>query len=186
MPEAVPLIVAASLATTAVGTGVQLYGASQQRSAQQRIIQAELAQERLRRQAMELDIRRRQRQAIRNAQQARALALSAATNQGAAFGTGLFGGYGQISGVENRNLQGISQAQQLGEANFGLTSQISSGRMGVADATATMAFGSGLTSLGGSLMNSAGALGRLSQIPMGSRTASANVDYYGNSGNPYA
>jgi len=40
-------------------------------------------------------------------QRARSLALSTATNQGAQFGTGLQGGYGQISGESGTNMLGI-------------------------------------------------------------------------------
>src|SRR5580765_8302042 len=63
---------------------------------------------------MELTGRRNSMEVLRNEQKARSLALSGATNQGAAFGSGLQGGYGQISGQGGTNLLGIAQNLSLG------------------------------------------------------------------------
>src|SRR5882672_6919476 len=58
---------------------------------------------------MKLNARRAQMEVLRNNQRARSMALSSATNQGAAFGSGLQGGLGQIQGMSNTNLLGINQ-----------------------------------------------------------------------------
>ncbi|HEY2810534.1 MAG TPA: hypothetical protein VGJ00_03995 [Rhabdochlamydiaceae bacterium] len=64
---------------------------------------------------MKLNARRAQTEVIRNAQSARSLALTSATGQGAQFGSGLQGGYGQIQGRAGTNLLGINQNLKIGE-----------------------------------------------------------------------
>jgi hypothetical protein len=75
--------------------------------------------------AMELDAQRQQIENVRQQQRARASSLTAATAQGARFGSGLQGGYGQISGQGNTNAVNISQNLQIGENVFGLNNQVS-------------------------------------------------------------
>ncbi len=70
------------------------------------------------RQAMEVDARRQQLEIIRNQQRGRALGLTAATSQGASKGSGLQGGYGQISGQSGTNLLGVQQNLQSGRNIF--------------------------------------------------------------------
>ena len=77
----------------------------------------------IRRQAMELSASRQQMEIMRNMQRARALALNNATNQGAQFGTGLQGGYGQISGQSNVNALGVQQNLMQGRDMFDLNEQ---------------------------------------------------------------
>lgn len=86
-----------------------------------------------RRQAMEIDARRNQLEIIRNQQRGRALALTAATAQGASRGSGLQGGYGQISGQTGVNLLGIQQNLQVGRNIFDNNAAISAQRLGMAD-----------------------------------------------------
>lgn len=172
MPFLAPAIPAILAATAVAGVGLQIYGTAKAASAaksqneyQTRIIADQQRQEALRQQAMELDNRRRQREAIRTAQKARAVAVAAAQNQtGNILGTGILGGEAQISGAENTNLLGLSQSLALGRANFDLSSSITNSRIGYAQAGGQAAFGAGLNSLGGGLVNSMGAIGRLSGI----------------------
>lgn len=86
-----------------------------------------------RKQAMELDARRKQLEVIRNQQRYRAVALTNATAQGARQGSGLQGGYGQISGQSGFNLLGIQQNLQIGQNIFGLNSQITGQKQQYAD-----------------------------------------------------
>lgn len=100
---------------------------------QQNIIAAERGVQEQQRRAMELDGRRQQMEIIRNQQRARALALTGATAQGAAQGSGLQGGYGQISGITGTNMLGVSQALDIGRSIFGLNQNISDQRVASMD-----------------------------------------------------
>lgn len=85
------------------------------------------------RQAMEVDARRQQLEIIRGQQRARALGLTNATAQGSSKGSGLQGGYGQISGQSGVNLLGVQQALQSGEAIFNANSNITNYNSQMAD-----------------------------------------------------
>ncbi len=76
-------------------------------------------------QAMEIDARRSQMEIIRNQQRARAMGLAAATSQGAQGGSGLQGGYGQVSGQAGTNILGVQQNLEIGRNIFGLNESIS-------------------------------------------------------------
>lgn len=179
-----PIILAA---TAVAGVGLQVYGTAKSTSAakaqsqyQQQIAADQQRQEALRQKQMELDARRRQLEQVRNMQKARALALSNANAQGAQFGSGLPGGFGQISGEGNTQLLGVNQSLLLGRENFGLSADISSARYGYAGASGQYATGQGLSSLGGGLIS---ALGPISNLSGGFGSgASAGPSSYGNYG----
>lgn len=96
-------------------------------------IQQEMAIQQQRRQAMELDASRKQKEVIRNQQRARSLALTTATAQGASRGSGLQGGYGQISGQSGVNALGIQQNLQIGRNIFDYNYQISQNRIAASE-----------------------------------------------------
>ena len=129
---ATPFIAAAGLGMTAYGTVQQVSAAKRQASFQREIMVQEQRAEAVRMRAMELDARRRQLEVIRNQQRARAMALSTATAQGAGLGSGLFGGYGQM---------------------FGINSAISQSKIGMAGAASSAVTGAGLSSLGGAFIS---------------------------------
>lgn len=162
-----PVIAGIALAGSVIGTGMQVLGASKAAEANKQIAQLEMQQAEQQKKAMELDARRRQLQQIRQAQQARSMALTAATAQGATQSSGLEGAYGQISGGVGTNLLGINQNLEIGRTLFGLSSQIDQQKMSLADAQSLSAFGSGLTSLGGSVMTNLGAINRLQTTGFG-------------------
>lgn len=114
-----------------------------------------------RRQAMELDAQRKSMDVIRNAQRARATALSNAAGSGSQFGSGLQGGYGQISGQSGFNLLGINQNRMIGENIFGLNQQIDQNKMQIASLGGTLASAEGEMGFGKSL---GGAIGPLSNL----------------------
>jgi hypothetical protein len=141
------------------GLGMKLFGANQSfgaskevYAAQQQQIALEQRQEALRRQAMELDARRKTMEEFRAAQRARSLALTNAAGKGAQFGSGLAGGYGQISGQSGVNLLGIAQNLGLGRENFGLSAMISQSRIAESRAKSSLATGQGWSSLGGDIL----------------------------------
>ncbi len=88
------------------------------------IVDTQFQMEAQRHQAMELDAKRQQLEIIRNHQRNRALAATSATAQGALFGSGLQGGYGQLSGVSNTNALGVQQQLNLGNNMFNLNKQL--------------------------------------------------------------
>lgn len=111
--------------------------------------------------SMMLEARRKSTEIIRTQQRANAMALHSATNQGAAAGSGLQGGYGQIAGQTATNLAGVNQNLQIGEAIYGLNNQISNEKMLQASLGGRMNMYSGISSLGGSLMRSSGTIGNI-------------------------
>lgn len=159
-----PLGVAASLG----GLGLSIFGGIQKTEAAQKqaqisqdMAQTEMKQDAVRRQAMEVAARRQQMEVLRNQQRARSLALNNATGQGAQFGSGLQGGYGQVTGQSGVNLLGISQGLQAGEQMFDLNNMLSQQKMQMAQAGGQAATAQGMTSLGGALLTSAGPMKNL-------------------------
>lgn len=138
---------AAGLIIGAVGLGLQVYGQVQQGKAMKEA-------EANRKKQMNLDALRQRRDIARNATMARSQALAAATNQGAAGGSGLQGGYGQIAGRTGGQTVAVNQNQQIGNNIF-------NANMKAYNASVFTDIGSGLYSLGGSMMSNAGTFGRV-------------------------
>jgi hypothetical protein len=155
-----PLLLAA-VGLQVAGTVIGMSGASQAHQSQQQITQLEMQQDQTRRQMMEITARRQQMEVLRNQQRARSLALAAAVNQGASFGSGLAGGYGQIAGQTNTNLTAIGQNLAAGRHMFDLNAQISQQRMNISDAQSTMAMGQGISSIGSAIGGSMGPMGNI-------------------------
>lgn len=148
------ILAAASIGLTAAGSLTSFSGARNQARAQQSMIQHERQGEEIRRQAMELDARRRMAETIRQAQRARAMALTVANAQGAASegSSALMGAYGQIRGQTQVNQSGIQDNLSLGRQMFDVNALISQDRMNIARAGGTVALGQGISSLGSTLM----------------------------------
>lgn len=230
-----PAITSLLLATAVAGTATSGYGLfsqhqgskqsqagyqTQQAAAQQaavynkNILNDELQQENVRRQAMELDAKRNSLQVVRQSQQARAMAIASATSQGAGFfgnnqaSSGLFGGLGQISGDTNFNLLGINQNLQAGRKMFDINADINQQKIGLAGTQSQMAqgqgqvsmgqgtsaMGSGFMSLGGSMVSAASTFANLSGTYFGGSASGANSGinqgvagggYYGTNGSIY-
>lgn len=109
---------------------------------------------------MDLDAARRRRQIIREAQLARATALSNATNQGAASGSGLQGGLAQITGQENESILGVNQNQELGTDIFKANADARSGQT-------ISNVGQAFQTVGGQIMQNRGAIQRVGQQAFG-------------------
>lgn len=162
-------IIAAVTAIAGVGLSAfsavgQANAASRSAELQQEQIAEQQKQEALRKRAMELDARRRQMEVLRNQQRARSIALATSTGQGAGLGgSQLQGAYGQISGQANTQGVGIEQNLDLGRQMFDINANISSNRIAMAGVAGESATYGALGSLGGTLINSMGAVGRLGQ-----------------------
>jgi len=150
------LIAIASIGLTAASTFMSMEASKKQQEASQAGIAAQQRAEEARSKQMELDAQRRAREVIRQQQRARSAAITNATAQGAQFGSGLSGGYGQIGGQTGFNLLGIGQNLQLGRDIFAANADLSQARMQMASAQGDMAFASGLSSLGGAMMRGMG------------------------------
>ncbi len=151
---------AAGMAASIFG-GLKQYGAAQQQfGAEQKIFGLEQQAEAQRKQMMELNANRMSMEVVRNQQRARSLALSNSTSQGAQFGSGLQGGYGQISGQAGVGLLGISQQLGAGENLFGINKDIMGQRMAYAQAGSQSYTGQAIAGAGSSLFNTSRSLGK--------------------------
>ena len=158
----------------AVGLGASIFGglekmsgARQETAAQKGMIETEQKENAVREQAMETIEKRKQMQILRNAQQARSTALAAATNQGGQFGSGLQGGYGEISGKTGGEMLASNQALGFGRQMFELNTIMTGQKEQYADAQSKVNQGTGIASLGSSLMSSLGPLSNLSRQAQG-------------------
>lgn len=169
-----------SMAISAAGLGLSIYGSTKAAKAQKAYINAQSDAnaniEQARRRQMELDAHRRAKEIIRQGQRARALSLANATNQGAEFGSGIMGGIGQISGQMGTNLTGVSQNLALGRDIFDANATIT-------QASATYASKAGRASYFHSLGSGLMAFGGL--LSQNSKNIDALRTYYGNVNNPH-
>lgn len=150
-------------------TAVQGAGlAKQANEIQNQEIATQLQQDALRQQAMEASGRRQMLQNVRNAQMARSMALSTATNQGAQFSSGLQGALSSISGQANTNTANISENLQIGRQMFGLESQLAGEKQQMAMVQSEEATNQAVGGVFGSLSKAGGPLGNiLGMIPFG-------------------
>jgi len=162
---AVASAIAGSAALGAVSSAIGGYesyeGAKKQTAAQNAITGYEQQENQVRQQQMELNSQRSQMETLRNQQRARSLALNSATSQGAQFGSGLSGGYGQIAGQANTQLLNNSQNTSLGEQTFALDAQISQQKIAYANAGSQVSLGQGISGIGKDLFASANSIGNL-------------------------
>ena len=162
--------------TSLIGAGTSLFGIGGSMSASKRaaeiaqqeaqvsgqIAQTEIGINTQRRQQMVLDVNRQQMQTLRNTQLARSMAVSAAVNQGAQFGTGIAGGTSQVASQGGQDTRNLSQNFQIGSKVFDLNDQIDKYKIQLASlggqmasAQGDMAQSQGLTSLGAGIMSAA-------------------------------
>ena len=152
---------ATAIAVAGIGLGVaSFFGGNEAAEEQARLQKMKFAEEKKieaqKRLGMELDASRRTVQQIRNAQQARSIALNNATSQGAGQSSGLMGGYAQISGQANQGLLAIGQNLDIGRKISDSNMAISDINMSLAENAADASFWAGLGGLGKSLTGAAG------------------------------
>lgn len=155
------LIAAVGVAASVAGTAVQYMGAQKQAKAQKQLVAAQQQAENSRQQQMNLDATRKKREIIRQAQVARAQAVSTANAQGAGDSSALMGAEGAISGQSGVNYLGVSQNQQIGNDIFAANASAGRARSAEADAGSMMALGGGISSLGGALVKNSGTIARV-------------------------
>ena len=141
------LLPALAIAAMVAGTGLRVAGAIGQNRARR-------DQEALRMKQMNLEADRQRRQTIRQMIVQQSIATSNAYAQGAGSGSGIKGGIFQLTGDAARGVQGVNQNQELGVDMFAANAR--EGRA----ATIGM-IGSGLSSLGGSILGNMGTFSRV-------------------------
>lgn len=161
------------------GAGTSLFGGMSGASSQKKIsqydmqiAQQELLADRQRKNAMELDARRKRTENIRQMQLAASVGMQRAVAQGAQFGSGLQSGLGQVTSSGYWNDTGIQQNLEIGRNIFGINEQISGLKIKKAEAGGDLAEAQGIQSLGGSMMKIGSAFASLGG---GGTTASAST-----------
>lgn len=155
------IIAAVGVAASIAGTAVSYRASQQQVKAQKQLVAAQQSAENSRQQQMNLDATRKKREIIRQAQVARAAAVSTANAQGAGDTSALAGAEGAISGQSGVNYLGVAQNQQIGNDIFSANASAGAARMKEADAGGLSGLGSGLGSLGGALVKNSGTIARI-------------------------
>lgn len=152
-----------------VGGGLMIagmFGASdtaEKQAAEQKAINADQIKiEGQKRQAMELDAKRRELEVFRSVQRARSIALTNATLQGGQFGSGVLGGMAQATQAGHEDLKTIGQNLTIGRQISDLNNDISSHKSTLADLGADASFYQGLTSLGGTILGQTSNISKLS------------------------
>lgn len=163
------IVAGVGIAASIAGTAVAYTGAQAQAKAQKQALAAQQQAEEERKKAMNLDAMRKKREQIRQMQIARSQALATTNAQGASDGSGLEGAYGGISGRVGDNTLGIQQNQEIGNNIFAANSRYNAAQSDYASAGASVSMGSGLSSIGGMLMNNAGTIGKIGSYFSGGR-----------------
>jgi len=159
-----------SIGLNVVGMGMQLWSgfqqadiAKQKAEISQKVGVAEQNINAQKLQQMQLEGRRSQLENMRNAQRLRAQATAAAVNQGASYGSGLFGGLYGVTDKESENALGLNQNMQIGKNIAGYNDQISQYKSQIAALGGQEAEAAGWASLGGALTKNAGTIGGLAK-----------------------
>jgi type II secretory pathway pseudopilin PulG len=150
---------------TVIGGALALAGTFIQTSSQMAMVegqkQASTRAENTRQQQMQLDSQRRRRQSVREALFSRSMSLAVGTSQGAQYGSGVAGGMAGAVSAGMENVQTTNASETLGnrmfDANRDYFNATASGQAG-------MAFGAGLSSLGGAIMSNAGQINQLGTL----------------------
>jgi hypothetical protein len=184
-------------ASAVIGIGMSLFGSNKAAQASAQIAQDSSQIEGLdeqvnaqRKQQMVLESNRQQLQDIRNQQKARSMAESSAVNQGAQLGSGLPGGYGQISGETNTNILGVSQNRQIATNIFGDYDQIDTLKQQIAQLEGSQAGDKGFAAIGSAIAGGSGTIGKiggqlLGMFPSGSGNFSGGMGLNSGTGGLY-
>lgn len=167
-------------ATAVAGLGLEAFGMSKANAAakknnanQQAMIANENIQNALKQQLLGLDYNRKKLQLLRSAQQAKAISIATATNQGAKFGSALPGALAQNTGEFNTYDKALNQNFEIASQDNTINTAINANKIGIANAQMDQQEASGFMSLGGSLVNVAGMFGKFGAVGQGQAQAKA-------------
>lgn len=154
----------------AIGFGMQLFGgigasrdAAKISELSRQKIGIERENESSRHEAMLLAANRSRLEIVRNNQRARAMSITAATSQGAQFGTGLAGGLAQVDNSSRENMVSNNQQLAFGNELYENNQKISDLNWESSFYQSSQATNQGMASLGGSIMGASGTIGKISQ-----------------------
>ena len=147
-------------AAGAIGTAATVAGLGIQYEGQRKAEEGAKRAEQLREAQMNLEETRARRNIVRQALVARSEALTNATSQGAAQGSGLAGGFGQVQGETGGAAVANAQNAQIGRDTFAVNRSIARGQ-------SQANLGSGISSLGGALVKNQNEIGRLGAYIVG-------------------
>lgn len=133
-----------SLALGAVSTGLSIFGGMEQKEGEAKQSKALKAEEAARHKQFILDFQRQKLEAVRNAIITRSVAAAAGANQGATGSSSVLSGMGNAANKAAYTLEGLGQNQSIGEEVF-------KARQEYYDAGGQVAFGQGLSTLGGAI-----------------------------------
>ncbi len=157
----------------AIGLGISAAGSIMGYTAQQKMVraqtQASKKAENSRQQQMQLEAANQRRQSVREAIVARSMGLAAGTNAGAQYGSGVQAATGQAIAQGAQNQQVTNSSEILGSRVFSANRQYFNATQ---KGEAGMAFGQGLSALGGALVNNSGTIDRLGTYFGSSKTSS--------------
>lgn len=148
------------LALGAVSTGLQIFGASEQASGEKKQSEALLNEETARHKQFTLDFQRQRLEAVRNSIITRSLAVAAGASQGALNSSSVRSGAANTANKAAYQIQGLNQNQAIGEEVF-------QARREYYDAGGQVAFGQGLSSLGGVIGSNAETLAKVGTFAFG-------------------
>lgn len=163
MPLVSTVIAATGLAISAAGAATQYVGQQKQAKAQKQAIAAQQEAENTRRRQMELDANRKKREAIRQEMIQRSQAVATATNQGAASegSSALAGVEGMLAAQTGGTVKAINQNVELGTDIFNSNAQVSAAQGRAASGASQASTGSGISSLGGALVNNSKTIAKI-------------------------
>lgn len=146
-----------------IGTGIQIAGALEQNAGQQQAIKNQQAAEGQRMAQMNIESDRRRREIVRQAQIARAQALTMGTAQGQtdAGSTALPTVESAQSAQAANQTAGVTSAQITGQNMFGYNIGASNGYRRAAMGGTMASIGGGIINLGGAISNSYPQLSRI-------------------------
>lgn len=147
----------------AAGVGLGLAGTAVQYAGQKKAQAGAERAEKIRQAQMTIEGTRERRSIVRQAVAARAAALSNATSQGAQDSSGLSGGLAGITAQAGQAATASNQNEGLGTGMFAANRQISQGQ-------SQASTGSGISSLGGALVQNASTIGRVGNYFTGRQT----------------
>ncbi len=149
-----------SLALGAVSTGLQIFGATQQASGEEKQSEALLNEETARHKQFTLDFQRQRIEAVRNSIITRSLAVQAGASQGALNSSSVRSGAGNAANRAAYQIEGLNQNQAIGEEVF-------QARREYYDAGGQVAFGQGLSTLGATIGSNVDTLSKLGTFALG-------------------
>jgi hypothetical protein len=155
-------------ATSLVGGYLGYEAAQGQYQSQSNIAELQKQMNALSLNQMELTGRRNQMEVLRNEQRARSLAISSSTNQGATYGSGLQGGFGQIAGSSGNNMLALAQNLSIGRQEATVQGSIIDQQLAASKYQSQAATAAGISSLGGGITSAGGSIFSAATNPSGS------------------